>query len=98
MTSLQEKTAFFDQLKPLYSDDELDTDQQKERMRSRRFFAVKTRPKPPAKESVVLDLTNGEAQESRVTPRRVTSLPTPAPADRTKIIKGTPMTAVGNLS
>ncbi|KAJ4119406.1 hypothetical protein NW760_004096 [Fusarium oxysporum] len=95
MTSLQEKTAFFDQLKPLYSDDELDTDQQKERIRSQRFFAIKTRPKPPAKESVVLDLTNGEAQKSRVTPRRVTSLPTPAPADRTKIIKGTPMTAIG---
>ncbi|KAK2683041.1 DNA polymerase family X [Fusarium oxysporum f. sp. vasinfectum] len=95
MTFLQEKTAFFDQLKPLYSDDELDTDQQKERMRSQRFFAIKTRPKPPAKESVVLDLTNGEAQKSRVTPRRVTSLPTPAPADRTKIIKGTPMTAIG---
>ncbi|KAF5636445.1 DNA polymerase IV [Fusarium sp. NRRL 25303] len=95
MTSLQEKTAFFDQLKPLSSDDELDTDQQKERMRSRRFFAVKARPRPPAKESVVLDLTNSEAQKSRVTPRRVTSLPTPAPADRTKIIKGTPMTAIG---
>ncbi|KLO87351.1 DNA-directed DNA polymerase lambda [Fusarium fujikuroi] len=95
MTSLQEKTAFFDQLKPLSSDDELDTDQQKERMRSRRFFAVKARPRPPAKESVVLDLTNIEAQKSRVTPRRVTSLPTPAPADRTKIIKGTPMTAIG---
>ncbi|CVK83551.1 related to DNA-directed DNA polymerase lambda [Fusarium mangiferae] len=95
MTSLQEKTAFFDQLKPLSSDDELDTDQQKERMRSRRFFAVKARPRPPAKESVVLDLTNSEAQKLRVTPRRVTSLPTPAPADRTKIIKGTPMTAIG---
>ncbi|KAF5702060.1 DNA polymerase IV [Fusarium globosum] len=95
MTSLQEKAAFFDQLKPLSSDDELDTDQQKERMRSRRFFAVKARPRPPAKESVVLDLTNSEAQKSRVTPRRVTSLPTPAPADRTKIIKGTPMTAIG---
>ncbi|KAG4271568.1 DNA polymerase IV [Fusarium proliferatum] len=95
MTSLQEKTAFFDQLKPLSSDDELDTDQQKERMRSRRFFAVKARPRPPAKESVVFDLTNIEAQKSRVTPRRVTSLPTPASADRTKIIKGTPMTAIG---
>ncbi|KAI1023180.1 hypothetical protein LB503_000955 [Fusarium chuoi] len=95
MTSLQEKTAFFDQLKPLSSDDELDTDQQKERLRSRRFFAVKARPRPPAKEYVVLDLTNSEAQKSRVTPRRVTSLPTPAPADRTKIIKGTPMTAIG---
>ncbi|KAI1044859.1 hypothetical protein LB505_005255 [Fusarium chuoi] len=95
MTPLQEKTAFFDQLKPLSSDDELDTEQQKERMRSRRFFAVKARPRPPAKEHVVLDLTNSEAQKSRVTPRRVTSLPTPAPADRTKIIKGTPMTAIG---
>ncbi|KAF5600865.1 DNA polymerase IV [Fusarium pseudoanthophilum] len=95
MTSLQEKTAFFDQLKPLSSDDELDTDQQKERMRSRRFFAVKARPRPPPKESVVLDLTNSEAQKSRVTPRRVTSLPTPAPADRTKVIKGTPMTSIG---
>ncbi|KAF5626546.1 DNA polymerase IV [Fusarium tjaetaba] len=94
MTSLQEKTAFFDQLKPLSSDDELDTDQQKERMRSRRFFAVKARPRPPPKESVVLDLTNSEAQKSRVTPRRVTSLPTPAPADRTKVIKGTPMTSI----
>lgn len=95
MTSLQEKTAFFDQLKPLSSDDELDTDQQKERMRSRRFFAVKARPRPPPKESVVLNLTNSEAQKSRVTPRRVTSLPTPAPADRTKVIKGTPMTSIG---
>lgn len=95
MTSLQEKTAFFDQLKPLSSDDELDTDQQKERMRSRRFFAVKARPRPPPKESVVLDLTNSEAQKSRVTPGRVTSLPTPAPADRTKVIKGTPMTSMG---
>ncbi|KAF5688486.1 DNA polymerase IV [Fusarium denticulatum] len=95
MTSLQEKTAFYDQLKPLSSDDELDTDQQKERMRSRRFFAVKARPRPPPKESVVLDLTNSEAQKSRVTPRRVTSLPTPAPADRTKVIKGTPMTSLG---
>ncbi|KAF5979664.1 DNA polymerase IV [Fusarium bulbicola] len=95
MTSLQEKTAFFEQLKPLSSDDELDTDQQKERMRSRRFFAVKARPRPPAKESVVLDLTNSEAQKSRVTPRRVTSLPMSASANRTKIIKGTPMTAIG---
>ncbi|KAF5595843.1 DNA polymerase IV [Fusarium subglutinans] len=95
MTSLQEKTAFFDQLKPLSSDDELDTDQQKERMRSRRFFAVKARPRLPAKESVVLDLTNSEAQKSRVTPRRVTSLPMSASANRTKIIKGTPMTAIG---
>ncbi|KAF5973844.1 DNA polymerase IV [Fusarium coicis] len=95
MTSLQEKTAFFDQLKPLSSDDELDTDQQKERMRSRRFFAVKARPRPPPKESVVLNLTNSEAQKSRVTPRRVTSLLTPAPADRTKVIKGTPMTSIG---
>ncbi|KAF5673984.1 DNA polymerase IV [Fusarium circinatum] len=95
MTSLQEKTAFFEQLKPLSSDDELDTDQQKERMRSRRFFAVKARPRPPAKESVVLDLTNSEAQKSRVTPRRVTPLPISASANRTKIIKGTPMTAIG---
>jgi DNA polymerase IV len=98
MTSLQEKAAFFDQLKPLYSDDELDANQQKERMRSRRFFAAKTRPKPPAKESVVLDLTNGESQKLRVTPRRVTSLPTPAPAEGTKVIKGTPMTAIGQKS
>ncbi|KAF5252051.1 hypothetical protein FANTH_2884 [Fusarium anthophilum] len=95
MTSLQEKTAFFEQLKPLSSDDELDTDQQNERMRSRRFFAVKARPRPPAKESVVLDLTNSEAQKSRVTPRRVTSLPMSASTNRTKIIKGTPMTAIG---
>ncbi|KAF5536153.1 DNA polymerase IV [Fusarium napiforme] len=95
MTSLQEKTAFFDQLKPLSSDDELDMDQQIERMRSRRFFAVKARPRPPPKESAVLDLTNSEAQKSRVTPRRVTSLPTPAPADRKKVIKGTPMTSIG---
>ncbi|KAF5616682.1 DNA polymerase IV [Fusarium sp. NRRL 52700] len=95
MTSLQEKIAFFDQLKPLSSDDELDTDQQEERMRSRRFFAVKARPRPLAKESVVLDLTISEAQNSRVTPRRVTSPPTPVPADETKIIKGTPMTAIG---
>ncbi|KAF9769498.1 hypothetical protein IL306_013105 [Fusarium sp. DS 682] len=98
MTSLQEKTAFFEQLKPVYSDDELDANQQKERMRSRIFFAAKAPPKLRAREPVVLDLTNGESQKSRVTPRRVTSLPTPAPAEGTKVIKGTPMTALGQKS
>ncbi|KAF4336300.1 DNA polymerase IV [Fusarium beomiforme] len=90
--------AFFDQLKPFYSDDELDAKQQKERTRSRRFFAAKAPPKQRAKEPVVLDLTRIESQKSRATPRRVISLPTPAPAERAKVIKGTPMTALGQKS
>ncbi|KAL4730583.1 hypothetical protein ACLX1H_002620 [Fusarium chlamydosporum] len=97
MASLEEKEAFFNQLQPLYSDDEFDAEEKKERLRCRRFFAPKSRPtpKPIAKELLVLDLTNDESQESGVTPRRVASIPTPAPAQGTKIIKGTPMTAMG---
>jgi DNA polymerase IV len=101
---LQQKEAFFKQLKPLYSDDEFDAEEQHERLRCRRFFAPKSKPKPQptpkpqAKEPLVLDLTNDESQHSRVTPRRVNSIPTPAPAQGAKIIKGTPMTAMGQKS
>ncbi|KAM0564213.1 hypothetical protein ACHAPJ_000423 [Fusarium lateritium] len=98
MASLQEKTAFFDQLKPLYSDDEFDKIEKKERKRCRKFFAAKPTPKSQAKEPVVLDLTNDESQKSRVTPRRVASVPTPAPTEGPKIIKGTPMTVTGQKS
>ncbi|KAF4962674.1 hypothetical protein FSARC_9235 [Fusarium sarcochroum] len=98
MASLQEKTAFFDQLKPLYSDDEFDKIEQKERRRCRKFFAAKPTPKSQAKEPVVLDLTNDESQKSRVTPRRVASVPTPTAAEGPKIIKGTPMTVTGQKS
>ncbi|KAJ4271980.1 hypothetical protein NW762_000689 [Fusarium torreyae] len=98
MASLQAKTAFFDQLKPLYSDDEFDKIEQKERKRCRKFFAAKPTPKSQAKEPVVLDLTNDESQKSRVTPRRVASVPTPAPTEGPKIIKGTPMTVTGQKS
>ncbi|KAF4455025.1 DNA polymerase IV [Fusarium austroafricanum] len=95
MASLQEKTAFFDQLKSFHSDDELDKTEQAERKCCRRFFAAKPPPKPQTKEPVVLDLTNDDFQRSRVTPRRVVSLPTQAPAEGAKVIKGTPMTAMG---
>ncbi|KAG5664141.1 hypothetical protein KAF25_006726 [Fusarium avenaceum] len=98
MASLQEKIEFFDQLKTLDSDDEFDKTEQLERKRCRRFFAAKATPKPSAKEPVVLDLTNDDSQKSRVTPRRVASFPTPAPAQGPKIIKATPMTAAGQKS
>ncbi|KAF5017787.1 hypothetical protein F66182_10259 [Fusarium sp. NRRL 66182] len=94
MALLQEKTAFFDQLKPLYSDDELDEAEKEERKRCRKFFAAKSRKREP----VVLDLTNDESQKSRVTPKRVASAPTPAPTRGAKIIKGTPMTATNQKS
>ncbi|KAM0341315.1 hypothetical protein ACHAPU_010057 [Fusarium lateritium] len=98
MTLLQEKIAFFDQLKTLYSDDEFDKTEQLERKRCRRFFTPKATPKPQAKEPVVFDLTNDDSQKSTVTPRRIASLPTPAPAEGVKIIKATPMTVAGQKS
>ncbi|CAJ0546023.1 Ff.00g094960.m01.CDS01 [Fusarium sp. VM40] len=98
MASLREKIEFFDQLKTLDSDDEFDKTEQLERKRCRRFFAAKATPKPSAKQPVVLDLTNDDSQKSRVTPRRVASFPTPAPAQGPKIIKATPMTAAGQKS
>ncbi|KAF5671760.1 dna polymerase iv [Fusarium heterosporum] len=98
MASLQEKIEFFDQLKTLYSDDEFDKTEQLERKRCRRFFTAKATPKPQAKEPVVLDLTNDDSQKSEVTPRRVASFPTPAPAQGAKIIKATPMTVAGQKS
>ncbi|KAH7257049.1 hypothetical protein BKA59DRAFT_469206 [Fusarium tricinctum] len=98
MASLREKIEFFDQLKTLDSDDEFDKTEQLERKRCRRFFAAKATPKPLAKEPVVLDLTNDDSQKSRVTPSRVASFPTPAPAQGSKIIKATPMTAAGQKS
>ncbi|GKT98807.1 dna polymerase iv [Fusarium langsethiae] len=106
MASLEEKEAFFKQLQPLDGDDEFDTEEKHERLRCRRFFAPKSKPKPQpqptskpqAKEPVVLDLTNQESQLSRATPRRVASAPTPAPTRGVTIIKGTPMTAMGQKS
>ncbi|RGP79721.1 DNA polymerase iv [Fusarium longipes] len=106
MASLEEKEAFFKQLEPPYSDDEFDAEEQQERLRFRRFFAPKSKPKPQpqptpkpqVKEPLVLDLTNDESQQSRATPGRVDSIPTPVVAQRAKIIKGTPMTAMGQKS
>jgi DNA polymerase IV len=98
MASLREKIEFFDQLKTLDSNDEFDKTEQLERKRCRRFFAAKATPKPQAKEPVVLDLTSDDSQKSRVTPRRVASFPTPAPAQGPKIIKATPMTVAGQKS
>lgn len=96
MTSLQEKTAYFDQLKPLYSDDEFDAKEQDERKRSRGFFKAKAATRSPVRqEPVVLDLTEDEPQEAKSTPRRVASAPTPVPSGSTKIIKGTPIAASG---
>ncbi|KAI1068183.1 hypothetical protein LB507_004636 [Fusarium sp. FIESC RH6] len=102
--ALEEKTAIFNRFQILYSDDEFDEGEKQERIRCRRFFAPRPKPitrpapKPQEKEPLVLDLTNDESQESRVTPRRAASIPTPAPAQGAKIIKGTPMTAMGQKS
>ncbi|KAK7420482.1 hypothetical protein QQZ08_010399 [Neonectria magnoliae] len=96
MASLQEKTAFFDQLKPLYSDDEFDAEEQGERKRCRSFFKATPTlaPKSPVRqEPVVLDLTGDESSRARATPRRVASAPTPFPSGGAQIIKGTPMAA-----
>ncbi|KAF7546623.1 hypothetical protein G7Z17_g8302 [Cylindrodendrum hubeiense] len=96
MASLQEKTAFFDQLKPIYSDDEFDVEEQDERKRSRGFF--KSKPAPPSAarhEPIVLDLTGDEPSQMNSTPRRVTSAPTPVPSSTIKIIKGTPIATLG---
>ncbi|KAF0645681.1 hypothetical protein FPSE5266_06415 [Fusarium pseudograminearum] len=104
MASLVEKEAWFKQLQTPDSDDEFDTEEEQERVRCRRFFASKSKPKSQptlksqAKESLVLDVTHDEPQHSRVTPRRVASAPTPAPAQGSTIIKGTPMTAMGQKS
>ncbi|KAM5355946.1 hypothetical protein ACJ41O_002592 [Fusarium nematophilum] len=95
MASLQAKTAFFDKLKPLYSDDEFDTEEQGERKRCRRFFSIKPASKSSSREDrVVLDLTGDSSQRPRGKPRRGRSAPTVALAGSSKIIKGTPMTAL----
>ncbi|KPM43870.1 hypothetical protein AK830_g2708 [Neonectria ditissima] len=91
MASLQEKTAFFSQLQPLYSDDEFDAEEQGERKRCRSFF--KATPVPVRQEPVVLDLTKDEPPKARATPRRVASAPTPFPSGGAQVIKGTPMAA-----
>ncbi|KAH6898688.1 hypothetical protein B0T10DRAFT_473429 [Thelonectria olida] len=94
MTSLQEKAAFFDQLSPLYSDDEFDAEEQTERKRCRNFFTTKPAPVAPVREEpTVLDLTEDEPPnpKTRRNPRRVASAPTPAPSGSSRIIKGTPM-------
>ncbi|CEI64287.1 hypothetical protein FVEN_g11089 [Fusarium venenatum] len=108
MASLEEKEAFFKQLQILDSDsdDEFDAEEYHERQQCRKFFAPKSKPQPQptptpnpqAKEPPVTDIVNDEPQQSRVTPRRVTSAPTPAPAQAAKIIKATPMTAMGQKS
>ncbi|KAJ4317609.1 hypothetical protein N0V84_007279 [Fusarium piperis] len=96
MASLQEKIAFFDQLKPLYSDDEFDSNEQIERKRCRKFFSARPVSNSSSREEpVVLDLTGDESQQARVTPRRVSSAPTIEPTGGSKVIKGTPMTATG---
>ncbi|RSL75542.1 hypothetical protein CEP51_010768 [Fusarium floridanum] len=99
MASLQEKIAFFDQLKPPYSDDEFDSNEQAERKRCRKFFS--TRPvsnSSSREEPIVLDLTGDESQKTRVTPRRISSAPTIEPTGSSKVIKGTPMTVTGQKS
>ncbi|KAG8674676.1 hypothetical protein FPOAC2_00709 [Fusarium poae] len=102
MASLEEKEALFKRLQILGSDDEFDAEEYHERQQCRKFFAPKPKPQsianPQAKEAPVLDLVSDDSQQSRVTPRRVTSAPTPAPAQGAKIIKGTPMTAMGQKS
>ncbi|KAF5011672.1 hypothetical protein FDECE_2247 [Fusarium decemcellulare] len=100
MASLQEKTAFFDQLKPLYSDDEFDANEKEERKRCRQFFKAKpvVSQSLSPEEPIVLDLTIDDSQETRKTPRRVASAPTPVLTGSPKVIKGTPMTATGQKS
>lgn len=96
MASLQEKIAFFDQLKPLYSDDEFDAAEQTERKRCRKFFRARPVSNSSSpEEPIVLDLTGDESQQARVTPRRISSAPTMEPTGSSKVIKGTPMTATG---
>ncbi|KAF4984830.1 hypothetical protein FZEAL_58 [Fusarium zealandicum] len=94
MASLEEKAAFFDRLKPLYSDDEFDKNETRERKRCRRFFHAKPVSSPTGYEKPTCD----ESQKSRMTPKRVASAPTPAHAASSRIIKGTPMTAMGEKS
>ncbi|UPK99574.1 hypothetical protein LCI18_010509 [Fusarium solani-melongenae] len=96
MASLQEKIAFFDQLKPLYSDDEFDANEKTERNRCRKFFSARPVSKSSSREEpIVLDLTGDESQQARATPRRISSAPTIEPTGSSKVIKGTPMTATG---
>lgn len=96
MASLQEKAAFFDQLKVSYSDDEFDAAEQLERRRCRRFF--NSRPTQSDREPIFMDLTGDEPMSKKPTQQRKTSTPMPMPSGGIKIIKGTPMTAQGRKS
>ncbi|KAH7163170.1 hypothetical protein B0J13DRAFT_538000 [Dactylonectria estremocensis] len=97
MPSFQEKVAFFDQLKTNYSDDEFDDDEQNERKQSRCFFTAKAAPPSavPREPPIVLDLTEDEPPKAKPIPRRVSSVSTPVPSGSAKIIKGTPITTLG---
>ena len=108
MDSLEEKRAFFNQLKPTHSDDEFDTTERRERRRGRGFFKKRPKPSgPPAASSSKSQTQLRAPQESKVgsprrypksTPRRVVSAPVQVQRASTQIIKGTPNSAFAQSS
>ncbi|KAF7562193.1 hypothetical protein G7046_g1951 [Stylonectria norvegica] len=103
MAALAEKAAAFDRMNLIYSDDEFDASEQRERQQSRRFFNPKTstvQPPPPGsaeRYDAPPPRPPGE-HLVRATPRRVVSAPMPGhtgPVGSGQVIKQTPIATLG---